>query len=277
MTLKDLIFIIKPVSFKEALEYLVKNAQTDNEKTFVVTINPEIIMLGRYDREYEKVLKSADLALADGIGVVFAAKLFGKSFKGRVHGSDLIEKVCEEVSKQPITVGFLGGKENVANRTAERLQKKYPGLKVSFAIKEWPARGPSFAKASAGRPAARPSKLEERSGVGSPSTPVTPRGPTISHKPLAIRQMSCDILFVAFGPPKQEKWIYKNLPNIDVKVAIGVGGAFDFISGRVRRAPLWVRRIGFEWLFRLIIQPWRAKRQTALIKFVFLVLKERFL
>ena len=96
-----------------------------------------------------------------------------------------------------------------------------------------------------------------------------------AKKPLAISKMSADILFVAFGSPKQEMWIAQNLRRIDVRIAIGVGGAFDFISGKVARAPLWIRNLGLEWLFRLIVQPWRAKRQIALVKFVFLVIKER--
>ena len=80
-----------------------------------------------------------------------------------------------------------------------------------------------------------------------------------------------DILFVAFGHPKQEIWIYENLPKIPVKVAMGVGGAFDYISGKVHRAPGWIRSLGLEWLFRLILQPWRAKRQLALIKYIYLL------
>ncbi len=249
MILKDLIFTIKPLSFKEALEYLVKNALKKGKKTFVVTINPEILMIALEDKDYENVLKSADLALADGIGVVWAAKIFGKSFKGRVHGSDLIDEVSKVISKHPITVGFLGGRGNIAERTAERLAKKYPGLKVAFA-------------------------LEEANDLQ--TTDYSKGSTAVDGSPKAV-SLKCDILFVAFGPPKQEKWIYENLPKIDVKVAIGVGGAFDFISGRVPRAPRFVRSLGLEWLFRLIIQPWRWRRQLALPKFVILVLKERFL
>ena len=87
---------------------------------------------------------------------------------------------------------------------------------------------------------------------------------------------STDILFVAFGSPKQEEWIAKNLDKIPAKVVIGVGGAFDFISGNVRRAPKFIRSLGLEWLFRLLIQPWRIKRQLSLIKFVYLIFKEKF-
>lgn len=81
-----------------------------------------------------------------------------------------------------------------------------------------------------------------------------------------------DILFVAFGAPKQEQWIADNLDKIPVKVAMSVGGSFDYISGAVPRAPFWIRKAGFEWLFRLIVQPWRMKRQLALIKYVLLLI-----
>lgn len=230
MKIKDIIFQIADLSFSETLEYLTEKAKKNNGKTSVVTINPEIIMLARQDKEYEKVLESTDLALCDGVGVVWAGKMFGKPFKGRVHGSDLVDKLSRIVAKEPITVGFLGGKQNVALMTANCLRSKYPGLNVAFAVDEQP----------------QESKLK------------------------------CDILFVAFGSPKQEKWIHKNLPSLDVKVAIGVGGAFDFISGKVPRAPEFIRSLGLEWLFRLIIQPWRIRRQLALPKFVILVLKERY-
>lgn len=232
MKIKDLILQIENINFEEALEYVVKNAEKKEGKAFIITINPELIMLAQKDSEYEKVLKSADLAVADGVGILWAGKIIGKKFSGRIHGVDLVEKVSEAISKKPISVGFVGGHENVAQLTAECLSKKYPGLKVAFAEKEW--------------------------------------------EDIKVKK-SADILFLALGSPKQEKWIYENLPKIDVKVAIGVGGAFDFISGQVRRAPKWMRKIGLEWLFRLIIQPWRWKRQLSLIKFVLLVIKEKLL
>jgi N-acetylglucosaminyldiphosphoundecaprenol N-acetyl-beta-D-mannosaminyltransferase len=90
-------------------------------------------------------------------------------------------------------------------------------------------------------------------------------GQSLSGKP------GTDILFVAFGHGKQEKWIAKNLEDLPIKVAMGVGGAFDYIAERVPRAPIWVRKLGFEWLFRLMIQPWRIKRQLALIKYLWLI------
>jgi N-acetylglucosaminyldiphosphoundecaprenol N-acetyl-beta-D-mannosaminyltransferase len=91
-----------------------------------------------------------------------------------------------------------------------------------------------------------------------------------------LKSKKTDILFVAFGSPKQEIWIAENLNQLPAKVVIGVGGAFDFISGKVRRAPVFIRQLGLEWLFRLIIQPWRIKRQLKLLTFIDLVLKEKF-
>lgn len=231
MKIKDLIFKIEDISFDQVLKYLVESTEKKGKKLFVTTINPELIMIAKGDSEYEKVLMSSDLAVPDGVGILWAGKIFGKKFKERIHGVDLVEKLSEAISEKPITVGFVGGHENVAQLASDCLRKKYPGLKVAFAQREW----------------------EDIQG-----------------------KKSADILFLALGSPKQEKWIYENLPKIDVRVAMGVGGAFDFISGNVKRAPKWMRRIGLEWLFRLIIQPWRWERQIALIKFVLLVLKEKF-
>ncbi len=218
------------LKIKDVLELMIKGLKKNEEKYYVVTPNPEILVLADSDANYKKVLNGAKLALPDGIGVMMASRLLSKPLRERVHGVDLMESLCKEVSKRPITVGFLGGGPNVAELTAECLRKKYLGLKVNFTETEW------------------------NSEKKYPKT---------------------DILFVAFGPPKQEIWIAENLSKLPVKVAIGVGGAFDFVSGKVRRAPKFIRKSGLEWLFRLIIQPWRIKRQLRLIKFIFLVCQVR--
>lgn len=278
MKIKELILQIKDTTFEDILEYLTKNAIKADKKTFVVTINTEIVMFAKSDKAYEKVLKSADLLLNDSIGLVWARKMFGKSSLGRIHGADLLEKLSEAASKKPISVGYLGGGKNVALDVSECLKEKYPGLKVSFAEAEWPKENAEVAHeisktARAEKVGSRPSSSPANSRFGNSAS--SPRQ-IINHKSSIINpKMSADILFVAFGSPKQEKWIYENLPKMSVNVAIGVGGAFDFVSGRVRRAPVWVRKIGLEWLFRLIIQPWRIKRQMALPKFVLLVIAER--
>ncbi|KKR88260.1 MAG: Teichoic acid biosynthesis protein [Candidatus Wolfebacteria bacterium GW2011_GWB1_41_12] len=226
------------VSFNTILEYLVKKLKNEGKKFYLVTPNPELLMIARRDESYKKVLNNAELALPDGIGVVIAGKILGKPLKARITGVDFVYNFCNAIAKQPITVGFLGGGPNVAEKASKCLIKKYPGLKVGFAYEDWPP----------------------QSVVSSQESVV-----------------SCDLLFVAFGSPKQEKWIAENLDMLPVKAAMGVGGAFDFISGKVRRAPKFVRGLGLEWLFRLAIQPWRIKRQVALIKFTALVIKEKLL
>lgn len=222
---------ITNASGNEILEYIVKNIENFKKKLFIATPNPEFLVRASKNSDFKNILNRADLASADGIGVIIAGKFLGRPLKGRFTGIDLVKNLCKRVAEKPITVGFLGGRAGVAEKTAECLRKNYPGLKVAFVQEEWPKAG--------------------KSG-------------------------NIDILFVAFGAPKQEIWINENLTKIPVKVAIGVGGAFDYISGNVSRAPSWVQNIGLEWLYRLIVQPWRIKRQIALLEFIALVLKEKF-
>ncbi|MBI2195446.1 MAG: WecB/TagA/CpsF family glycosyltransferase [Candidatus Levybacteria bacterium] len=222
----------------DILEYIEKILKKKEKKYFFITPNPEILVLSHKNSEYRKVLNDADLALIDGIGVIIAGKLLGKPLKHKISGIDFIESVCKDVAEKPITIGFLGAGAGVAEKTAECLMIKNPGLKVSFAVSE----------------------LSE-----------------LKANPEEVSSMpNTDILFVAFGSPKQEFWIKEHLRNLPITVAVGVGGAFDMISGKVPRAPAFIRTIGLEWLFRLIIQPWRIKRQIRLLQFMYLVAKEMF-
>lgn len=216
---------------QEVLEFIYTGLQKPGEKYYIVTPNPELLVIANNNPEYKNILNKAKLALPDGIGVMWGAWLMGKPLQQRITGADFVKSLCNHVSKQPITVGFLGAGPNVAEKTSECLQKLYPGLKVGLAAGEW---------------------SEE------------------------LKNKKVDILFVAFGSPKQEIWISGHLSDLPAKVVIGVGGAFDFISGKVPRAPEVLRKLGLEWLFRLVIQPWRIIRQLSLIKFVFLVFKEKF-
>lgn len=214
----------------EVLEFIYTGLQKSSEKYYIVTPNPELLVIASKDREYKSILNSAKLALPDGIGVMYGAWFVGKPLKQRIAGVDLVKSVCNYISKQPITVAFLGAGPNIAVKASDCLQKMYPGLKVVYAQSEWSKE---------------------------------------------LNDKKVDILFVAFGSPKQEIWIKNNLKNLPVKIAIGVGGSFDFISGKTPRAPKFLRSLGLEWLFRLAIQPWRIKRQLSLVKFVYLVIKQK--
>lgn len=233
---------INKLSPNQILEYITENIFKNRKKNYIVTPNPEILVIANKNKSYKKVLNNADLALPDGIGIILGAKFLGKPLQTRLSGVDLVEKLCKYVSKRPITVGFLGGRDGIAVATSECLKKLYPSLKVGFAGEKWEV---------------------------SLSSSTPPNSQLTSHPHL-------DILFVAFGSPTQELWISKNLPKLPVKVAIGVGGSFDFISGAVPRAPQFLRNFGLEWLFRLILEPWRIKRQIRLLEFILLIIKEKF-
>jgi len=157
--------------------------------------------------------------------------------KNTVSGTDLMKELVRLSAEKGFTVGFLGGKDGVAKKCAECLLRKYPNLKISYV-------------SSGG--------IVDKNGNPSQTT--------------NYKLPPTDLLFVAFGHIKQEKWIASNLENIPVKLAMGVGGAFDYLSGSVPRAPEWIRRLGFEWLFRLIVQPWRIRRQIALLKYLWLIM-----
>ena len=234
-------------SEERILEYIEEILTKTDKKISIVTPNPEILVRAARDPEFTKVLNSADIALPDGIGLIIGGQFLGKQLRSRIAGVDFIEKLCSltsrlninlenskklasEVSKQLVMTGFLGGQAGVAEKTAECLRKKYPGVRVGFARNEW----------------------DEAKNIP-----------------------SLGVLFIAFGAPRQEKWIYDNLQKIPVRVAMAVGGSFDFISGTVARAPKIIRVIGFEWLFRLLIQPWRWRRQLALLEFLRLILLEK--
>ncbi|MDP2585633.1 MAG: WecB/TagA/CpsF family glycosyltransferase [Candidatus Levybacteria bacterium] len=277
---------ISDATKEEILEYVIKSIEFFKKKLFFVTPNPEFLVLAHKNPKFKSILNKADLASVDGIGLIIASKILGKDFKGRFTGVDLVEGLCKMVSEKPITVGFLGGRGEVAKKAAECLRKKYSGLRVVFAQEEWPTG--TFALQSRVSDDVRLQDSEKQSLTSaslSKSRRQSDRKPTFNSSENELprsnytldakRYPLIDILFVAFGAPKQEFWINENLDKIPVKIAIGVGGAFDYISGEIPRAPDIIRNIGFEWLFRLIIQPWRIRRQLSLLEFIWLVIKEK--
>lgn len=245
---KDVLGIkINDVSIPEIVR-LVEGWLATEGKHYIVTPNPEIVMMAQKDQELKEIINKADLAIPDGAGLKLAADIENIS-----PGIDVLERLVKMASDNGATVGFLGGRGEVAVKTSERLLKKYPKLKVVFAESggEVDKDGNSI-------------EYDVYSIEDRKQKKAKPRYTLYSI-------LNTDLLFVAFGPPKQEKWIASNLNKMPIKVAMGVGGAFDILSGKVPRAYGWVRSLGFEWLFRLIIQPWRIKRQLALVKYIWLL------
>ncbi len=218
-----------------------------NKKTFIITPNPEFFVFARYNPWFQALLDKADMAIPDGVGLIWASKFLGKPIKERISGTDLMEKLCQEVAKRGWSIYLIGGKPGVAKETLEILRKRY------FGLKGWAETGPS---------------LELKNGKW---TTGSKKGITEAVKEINAKKP--DLLFVAFGMGKQEKFIGDSWNKLDVKLAMGIGGAFDYLSGEIPRAPEWMRKAGLEWFFRLFHQPWRWQRQLRLIEFVWLVFR----
>lgn len=204
----------------------------------ICTINPEFIMTAQTDTIFKALLLRSDFNVADGVGLLWAAKRLGRPLPARVTGSDGVPIIAERAAKEGWRLFFLGAAEGVAQAAADILTAKYPALQMA--------------------------------GVYSGS----PRPEDEDDIVARINASNADILFVAYGAPAQDKWIARNLPRLKVSMAMGIGGSFDFIAGIVPRAPVWMQRAGLEWLFRLIRQPWRAKRMLKLPRFVWAVLRQ---
>lgn len=208
-----------------------------NRPHHVMTPNPEFVMRARRDRAFGSLLDRADLAPADGVGLKWAARLLGVRIREVVPGSDLVERLAAVGMHDGQRWFLLGAAEGVAAEAAATLGERYPGLRI---VGTW-------------------------SGAPGPE-----QDDDICRRIEAARPV--DVLLVAYGAPAQDVWIARNQPRVRVPVAIGVGGTLDFIAGRSRRPPPLVRRLNLIWLFRLVSEPWRWRRQRALVHFAGLVL-----
>jgi N-acetylglucosaminyldiphosphoundecaprenol N-acetyl-beta-D-mannosaminyltransferase len=193
----------------------------------VATVNPEFVMRASKDADFARVLESADLCLADGTGVVWAARRQGCRLDAPVTGVDLIPPLAAMCARRGFRLFLLGAGPGVAEEFASGLRAEHPGLEVT-------------------------------AHAGSPD----PSGDDEALK--MIRAHRTQVMLVAYGAPQQEMWFDRTKERSGVAVAMGVGGAFDYLTGRVPRAPAWMRRAGLEWMHRLARQPWRIRRMAVL-------------
>jgi N-acetylglucosaminyldiphosphoundecaprenol N-acetyl-beta-D-mannosaminyltransferase len=209
---------------------------TDGTPHQIATVNPEFVMAARRDPEFRAIINNAALAIPDGVGLLWAGRLLGQPLRERVTGSDGVPRIAERAAVKGWRLFLLGAAPGVAEETARRLVVRYPGLKIVGTY--------------AGSPA-----VEEETAIVD-----------------LVRRARPDVLFVAYGHPRQDRWIARNLARLGVPVCMGVGGAFDFIVGVQSRAPAWMRRIGLEHFYRLLRQPWRWRRQVDVYHFGLLAL-----
>ena len=229
---------IDDVTYPEALALLLE-AISARQPLVVTTPNPEFVMLARRDAMFREALGRAGLNIPDGIGLVLAARLAGDSLRQHVQGTDLVLMLAAESARRGHRWFLLGGEDGIGLRAAADLRAQFPGLNV----------------------------------VG-----ASPGSPRVEHD-LDTRRLirdagPVDVLLVAYGAPKQELWLDRNLVALQIPVGIGVGGVFNYLSGATPRAPRWMRRMHFEWLHRLITQPSRWRRQLALPVFAGLAIRQ---
>lgn len=234
---------IKAKSKEYILEDIKKYILSPKGFLHVVSLNPENLVIAREDVEFKEIITTAQIQIIDGVGVVLAGQLLGVHLDDRVTGVELMEELIKMANQMRLTVMLIGAAENLANDLSKCYQSLYGhatfiGLQGVKNIKN-------------------PTSDEEREIFSIVAT----------RRP--------HLLFAAFGSPDQEKWIYRNRPSLQGVVCVGVGGAFDYLGGKISRPPKFVRTIGFEWLWRLIRQPWRWRRQLRLIQFMWLVMKQK--
>lgn len=229
---------IDKVTMDEALQKLQFFLEEDRVHT-VFTPNSEIMMAAQRDEELKRILNNADMLLADGAGVVLASKILKLTLPEKVSGYDLVKNSFSLFEGKNVSYFLFGSKPGIAETAKIKINDNYPGIKIAGCYHGY------F------------SKEDENMIIDK------------------INNSGADILLVALGAPRQEKWIYRNKDKLKSIICIGVGGSLDVFAGNVRLAPNFFRRNGLEWLYRLYKEPWRFKRMLDLPRFIIRVIRER--
>jgi N-acetylglucosaminyldiphosphoundecaprenol N-acetyl-beta-D-mannosaminyltransferase len=216
-------------SSEELVSRIEENLKTKTS-THIVALNPDGFLISQRDPDFRRILSTAEFVICDGTGILIASRLFSeRKIMHRLVGSGLMMQLCELSASKGHRVFLLGGTEGAAERCASSLRKRMPSLQI----------------------------------VGTYEPPLVTNEVHFDSAEIVerINSRTPDILFVALGAPKQEKWIEQHRRNLAATILMGVGASFDFIGGKIPRAPVWMQSAGLEWLFRLLVEPKRlAKR-----------------
>jgi N-acetylglucosaminyldiphosphoundecaprenol N-acetyl-beta-D-mannosaminyltransferase len=237
----DLVDILGVKFINTSQEKFVKKVEEHieaNEKAFIVTANPEIVMKARNDKKFASILSRTSYITPDGVGVKIASNMLKKPITERITGFDTMIDLLALGNQKNFSIYLLGAKDTILQKAKEKINERYPGIKI----------------------------------VGSHHGFFDLEDSTISDD---IQMLRPDIVFVALGSPRQEVWIDINFPHFTKGIYMGVGGSFDILSGEVKRAPKFWRAIQLEWFYRLMQQPWRWKRMLQLPLFLIEVFKEK--
>lgn len=212
----------------------IKKRMDSNLKSTIIAVNPEKVMTAGKDESIKSLINEATYQIPDGVGILIASKLKGGHIHSRVTGVDMMERLLKFAADEGKKVFMYGAKEEVVTKAKENIEKTFPAIQITGYSNGY--------------------NKDQEALVN------------------AINQSKADIIFVALGSPRQELWIRDHLDKVGVKVFQGVGGSFDVFAGNVKRAPLFFRKLGLEWFYRLMSDPKRFKRQLALPKFLLKVL-----
>ncbi len=231
---------VDDISLTEATDQIIEWARRDDQRQ-VVTLNPEFVVAAQYNLQFKKILQQASLVTCDGMGLSWASWLLHRHRLKRAVGVEIVKNLLQSTDSN-LKIFLLGGEVGAV----EKVRHQCPQAKI-------------VGETTGGKLDAATWRLEDNDQVVE-----------------MINASNANVLLVGFGQVKQEMWIDANLKNLpNVRVAIGVGGTFDYLSGNVKRAPLIMRRLGLEWLFRLVRQPQRLPRIfNATVRFPWLVVKE---
>lgn len=222
---------------KDFVTLLDKHVE-EKQKAFVITANPEVVMKTKDEPEFKTIVNQATYVVADGIGVVKAAKLLNQPLPGRVTGFDTMMKLLDVANRKQYKIYLLGAKKGTLHKAIDKIKADYPNIDI----------------------------------VGSHDGYFDWEQNSIAEE---IKRTKPDLVFVALGVPKQEKWIAEHFPQFEHGIFMGVGGSFDVLAGEVKRAPETWQKLNLEWLYRLLKQPTRFRRMLALPRFVFHVLLQK--
>ncbi|MEK7177730.1 MAG: WecB/TagA/CpsF family glycosyltransferase [Patescibacteria group bacterium] len=241
---KMLGIMITPQSKQDILEKILLYISKPTGFFHIVSLNSENLVVTTENDSFKRVIGTAQIKIVDGAGIVLASRWLGIEAGERVTGVGLMEDLLKMASDRRLRVLMIGGKDNLALRLAQCYSDRFPE---------------AMFKGIQGIEDVKKPEVDEEDKI---FTIVT------AYKP--------HLVFVAFGSPMQELWIERHKKQLANCVVMGVGGAFDYLSGNINRSPIFIQKLGLEWLFRLITQPWRWRRQLRLFKFIRLVLQEKW-
>ena len=225
---------VNDITVSETAELIEQFVKEQDKPHLIVTLGTEMVMASQKDSDIKNLINNASLVCADGVGVVWGARKAGLKLREKAAGVEILEEVVKRSSESKLRIFLLGAEPGTAEKTAENLRNKYPNCNIVGTFHGY---------------------------FKEDSEPIE-----------IIKKAKPDVIFTALGFPKQEKWYLSHAQELKIPVGMGVGGSFDVLSGKIDRAPMWMRKLSLEWLYRLIKEPSRFKRMMSIPKFILAIL-----